>query len=47
MDFGCSCHMRLKNEYFESLELVEFGGVHFEDGKACKVQGMVRFFYMM
>ena len=48
MDFGCSYHMCLKNEYFEFLELVEGEVVHLGDGKTCKDQGLDEvLFYMM
>ncbi|MCI85829.1 hypothetical protein A2U01_0107108, partial [Trifolium medium] len=33
MDFGCSYHVCLKKEYFETLELVEGGVVNLEEGK--------------
>ena len=33
MNFGCSYHMWSKNEYFETLELVEGGVVHLENVK--------------
>ncbi|MCI94579.1 hypothetical protein A2U01_0115877, partial [Trifolium medium] len=34
MDFGCSRHMCLKNEYFGTLELVEGGVIHLGEEKA-------------